>query len=86
MLIPQTLAMDYGEHASVNIKWPIASQQYKDETWGAWIENFLLPMLWCSKKQATVVSFFSLLSSLMKSKLVLSLRNLSLHKMGSEKL
>ena len=73
MIIPPTLSMDYGEHTSVDIKYPIAKHRLQDETWGAQIESFLLTMLWCSKKQATVVS---LLSSLMKSKPVPSLRRI----------
>jgi len=69
--------------AQIDLKYPIAKHRLQDETWGARIESFLLNMLWCSKKQATVVS---LLSSLMKSKLVPSLRNIFLHRMGSDKM
>ena len=83
MLLPPIIFMDYGEHTSVDLEYPIAKHRFKDETWGDRIESFLLTMLWCSKKQAMVIS---LLSSLMKSKPVLSHRNLFLHRMGSDKM
>ena len=83
MRISPTLSMDYGEHTSVDLKYPITKHRFQDETRGAPIESFLLTILWCLKKQATVVS---LLSSLMKSKPVLSHRNLFLHRMGSDKM